>query len=249
MRDTDDVDLRLRRDQVNLTHTGNSWTAPTISGQSPIFGLGGAGRTANLGELILPDYCFPNMSTVLLGMRNLDNTDRDIGPGNIRALLKYGVGTVPGDEVTLDWGYETSISIPAGKVSVLATEYGVTSGNRNMSSRIMLTAQIVSGPRFSTMPPSLTFSFDLGVQQTEIMVPPNRAKRVLVGDPRGIATTDLVVTVKALDANNVYDLSNPADSAIRTEGVVLPGATTQISVSSAAGTAHKLIYVCFLLDG
>lgn len=244
-----DVDLRLRRDQVDLTHQGLSWTALQFPNQPIIYGIGGSGRQANMGELILPEYAFPAMSTVLLGMRNLDNPDRDIGPGNIRALLKYAVGAVPNDEVLLDWGYETSISIPAGKVTCTAIEYGVGSGNRNMSSRIMLTAQIVPGPRFSTAAPTLTFSFDLGVNVMEAVVPPSRAKRLLVGDWRGITGTDLQVTVKALDADNLYFLNNAADSAIRTIGVVLPSATTQVQFLSPGGTNNHLITCCFLLDG
>jgi hypothetical protein len=244
-----DVDLRLRRDQVDLTHQGCSWVAPNIPNQPIIYGLGGAGRVANLGELILPEYAFPSMSTVLLGLRNLDNSDRDIGPGNIRALIKYAVGAVPNDEVLLDWGYETSISVPAGKVALTAIEYGTGSGFRNISSRIMLTAQLVPGPRFSTAAPTLTFSFDLGDNIAEFLVPPARAKRLLVGDWRGIAGTNLQVTVRALDSDNLYDLSNPADSAIRTEGVILPSSTTRIQFLSLGGTNNHLITVCFLLDG
>lgn len=245
----DDVDLSLRRDQVNLAHQGLSWSAAQFPNQPIILGLGGAGRQANLGELSLPAYAFPALSTVLLHLRNLDNTDRDIGPGNIRALLRYGVGAIANDEVLLDWGYETSISVPAGKVTCTAIEYGTTSGNRNMSSRISLTAQIVPGPRFSRFSPTLTQSFDLGVNIMEALVPPTRAKGLLVGDSRGIAGTDLQVTVRALDADNLYSLANPADSVIRTTGIVLPSATTQVQFLSPGGTNGKLITVCWLLDG
>lgn len=244
-----DVDLRLRRDQVDLTHQGLSWTALQFPNQPTIFGLGGSGRQANMGELILPEYAFPSMSTVLLGMRNLDNPDRDIGPGNIRAMLKYAVGAVPNDEVLLDWGYETSISIPAGKVTCTAIEYGVISGGRNISSRLMLTAQIVPGPRFSKFPPTLTQTFDLGVNIMEAVVPPARAKGLLVGDSRGVTGTDLQVTVVALNASNLYFLNNVADAAIRTVGIVLPSATTQVQFLSPGGTNNHLITVCWLLDG
>jgi len=242
-------DDKLNRSQVNLAHQGLTWVAPNIPGQPILFGLGGIGRQANMGELSLPNYQYPSMSTLLLQMRNLYNPGIDIGPGNIRALAKYAVGAVPNDEVMLDWTFGTSISIPAGKVTVTAVEYGVGSGNRNIAVPIFLSAQLVPGPRFSTAAPTLTFAFTLAATVAESMAPPARARRLLVGDRRGQAASDVIVTVTALNARNTYNLGNAADSAIRTEGVVLPGATTMVSFVSAAGTGNDLITVCFLLDG
>jgi len=240
---------KLDRSQVNLAHQGLTWVAPNIPGQVKPNGLGAIGRQANMGELTLPDYQFPSMSTLLLQMRNLHNPGIDIGPGNIRALAKYAVGAVPNDEVLLDWSFGTSISIPAGKVTLTAIEYGVGSGNHNMSVPIFLSAQLVPGPRYSTAAPTLTYSFQLDAGVPELMPPPARAKRLLVGDVRGQAGSDLVVEIRALNARTMYNLGNAADSAIRTEGVVLPGATTMISITSAGGTGNDLVYACFLLDG
>jgi hypothetical protein len=240
---------KLNRSQVNLTHQGLTWVAPNIPGQVMPLGLGGIGRQANMGELTLPDYQFPAMSTLLLQMRNLYNPGINIGPGNIRAIAKYAVGAVPNDEVMLDWTFGTSISLPAGKVTLTAVEYGVGSGNRNIAVPLFLSAQLVPGPRFSTAAPTLTFAFVLTATVAESMAPPARAKRLLVGDRRGQAASDVIVTIEALNARNTYNLGNAADSAIRTEGVILPGATTMISFVSATGTGNDLITVCFLLDG
>ena len=242
-------DLKLNRFETNLAHQGLSWVAPNIPGQAKLLGLGGIGRQANMGELTLPNYQYPAMSTCLLQMRNLHNPGIDIGPGNIRAILKYAVGAVPNDEVMLDWSWGTAISIPAGKVTLTAVEYGVGSGSNNIAVPIFLSAQLVPGPRYSTAAPTLTFAFQLAQNVPELMEPRARAKRLLVGDRRGVAGSDIIVTVTALNSRNTYDLGNVADSAIRTEGVVLPGATTMISINSAGGTGLDLVTVCFMLDG
>lgn len=234
---------------MNPTHQGLTWTAPLISGQAPILGLGGAGRTVGMGELSLPDIGCGQMATLTLNLRSLDNNQLDVGPGNIRARVKYGIGVIGHDEVELDWGFGTSITLPVGRCTLTAIEVGDASSD-NMPRRIMLTAQLAKGPRSSLGWPSLTESFRLAANVPNILVPPARARRLLVTDYRGIAGSDITVRVTMLNgAVNLFNLATAADSAIRTEGVFLPATTTLVSITSVAGTGVNHIAACFLLDG
>ncbi len=237
------------RDDEHVAHQGLNWTWPLIAGQVEQNGLGGSGRVIGMGELSLPDLEKPQMATLLLGMRNRDNPDLDIGPGNIRAKIVYGVGGVAAEEFLCDWTFQQSVSVPAGRCTLTAIEVGGTSGNKNMACRVMLTAQLVAGPRSSIAWPTLTDSFPLDAGVPETFPPPNRARRLIVSDYRGGALSDLEVTIHARDADNLYLLNYLGDAAIRTEGVVIPGGTTMIEVLSPGGTALNKIFVCFLLDG
>jgi len=235
--------------RMNPAHQGLTWTAPVIPGQAPMLGLGGAGRVVGMGELSLPDPT-AQIATLVLNMRSLDNNALNVGPGNIRARVTYGVGAIGHDQVELDWGFETSIGLPVGRCTVTAIETGDATGAANVPRRIMLTAQLAKGPRSSLGWPTLTESFLLAAGVPEILVPPARARRLLVTDYRGIAGTDLIVEFETLNAAvNRFDLANPADSAIRTEGVVMPTATTLVRITSVAGTGINHIGACFLLDG
>lgn len=234
---------------MNPTHQGLTWTAPVITGQAPILGLGGSGRTVGMGELSLPDIGCGQMATLTLNMRSLDNNQLDMGPGNIRARVKYGVGAIGHDEVELDWGFGSSITLPVGRCTLTAIEIGDSTGI-NMPRRIMLTAQLAKGPRSSLGWPTLTESFVLAAGVAHTMVPPARARRLLVTDYRGIAGSDITVRITMLNgAVNLFALATAADSPIRTEGVMLPATTTLVSVTSAAGTAANHIAAVFLLDG
>jgi hypothetical protein len=239
-----------RQSAMNPTHQGLTWSAPVIANQAPIVGLGGAGRVVGMGELSLPDISCPQMATLTLNMRNQDNPQTDIGPGNIRARVKYGVGAIPHDEIELDWGFETSIVLPCGRCTIYAYEVGDSTGAANMPRRILLTAQLAAGPRSSLGWPTLTESFVLAAAVPNVLVPPARARRLLVTDYRGIAGSDVTVRITMLNgAVNLFSLATAADSAIRTDGVFLPATTTTVSVTSAAGTGANHIAACFLLDG
>lgn len=234
----------LTRDDVHVAHQGFSWSTPTTN--PPTGGLGGVGRQVGMGELSLPELEKPQMATLLLGMRNLEN--RAFGNGTIRALIKYGIGAIPHEELWVDWSWGTSIEIPAGQCSVTAAEFGIVSGSsKNIQVRILLTAMLVAGPRSSLGWPTFTEQFHLTIASPELMQPPARAKRLLVGD-KGVANSKVIVTVRALGIDTTYDLGNAADSAIRTDGIVLPGATTLITFATTALLGSD-IFACFLLDG
>lgn len=234
---------------MNPAHQGLTWTALLVPGQAPILGLGGAGRTVGMGELSLPDIGCGQMATLTLNLRSLDNNQLDIGPGNIRARVKYGIGAIGSDEVELDWGFGTSITLPVGRCTITAIEVGDATGT-NMPRQIMLTAQLAQGPRSSLGWPTLTDAFLLAAGVPHTIVPPARARRLLVTDYRGIAGSDITVDVTMLNgAINRFNLATAADSIIRTEGVFLPATTTLVAITSVAGTAANHIAACFLLDG
>jgi hypothetical protein len=236
--------------RVNPTHQGCTWTAPLIAGQTPITGLGGTGRVVAMGDLSLPNLEAAQMCTLLLGMRSLDNPDRDLGPSNIRGRVQYGVGAIGQEEVRLDWGFETSITLPAGHVHVEAYEHGDASGAHGIPVRIMLTAMLVKGCRQSQAWPTYTESFFLVDNVPEFIVPPPRARRLIVSDYRGQAGSDITVITRALNgAENFFNLANAADSAIRTTGIVLSNTTTMVEIESAAGTGIEHVTATFLLDG
>jgi hypothetical protein len=202
-----------------------------------------------MGELSLPDIGCAQMGTLTLNMRSLDNNQLDIGPGNIRARVKYGVGAIGHDEVELDWGFGSSITLPCGRCTLTAVEVGDATGS-NLPRRIMLTAQLAKGPRSSLGFPTLTNSFRLVAGVGVNIVPPARARRLLVTDYRGIAGSDVQVRLTMLNAAvNLFALATAADSVIRTEGVFLPATTTMVNILSPAGTAGNHIAACFLLDG
>lgn len=235
---------------MNPAHLGKMWTAPVIAGQAPIVGLGGAGSIVSLGELSLPNIDCPQMATLTLNMRSQDNQALVIGPGAVRARVDYSVGAIPSDRVELDWGFETSIVLPCGRCTISAIEVGDATGAGNMPRRMMLTAQLAAGPRSSLGWPTLTESFFLAAGVPNVLIPPARARRLLVTDYRGIAGTDLIVDITMLNgAINRFVLATAADSAIRTDGVFLPATTYEVRVTSAGGTGVNHIAACFLLDG
>lgn len=237
---------------VNPSSQGRAWSYLLVPGQAAINGLGGVGRRISLGDLTLPGSpTSGQMATLVLNVYDIYGREVNLGPGNIRAHVSYGVGAIGKDEVRLDWGPGTSIQLPAGHCNVDAVEIGTSSGIANISGPIRLSAQLVPGPRMSLGWPTYTDVFALEAQSVvHLVIPPRRAKRLWVGDYRGQAGSDLNVTLHMLgNSTALYQLANAADSAIRTDGIVLPGTTTRIDFASAAGTAGNLITACFLLDG
>jgi len=238
------------RKSETLVHQGLSWRAPYVMGQAPTLGLGGIGVEVNMGELWIEDLAYPQIVTLTLGLTSMNPALIGLGTGAIRARVIYGVGAT-NEEVLLDWGTQNSICLPAGKLNITAVEVGKAGlPPPNIPVPVLLTAQIAAGPRSSLGWPTLTYSFALAAGVPVFQPPPKRAKRLWVGDNRGQAASDVVVNIAANGGFAMYDLSNAADSAIRTEGIALPAACDLITFTSAAGTplANDLI-VCYLLDG
>jgi hypothetical protein len=69
---------------------------------------------------------------------------------------------------------------------------------------------------------------------------------VIIGDHRGQAGSDLTVTIAGTNSFNFFDLANAADSMIRTEGVVLQGGTSDVTLNSAGVFG---VPVTWVLDG
>jgi hypothetical protein len=221
-------------------------------------GLGGIGNQQGLGELALEDPSVQE-ATLTLGIRSL-NPGLAFGDGRIYAQLTFGIGAA--SEVALvDWTATTTISLPVGKVNVVAIQtdaFGhpaiidlngfAVNPLQVINVPITLTASLAAVPRSSQGMPTLTQTVrvDAGGGAT-ILRPPQRAKRVLVGDPRGQVASDLQVTLGGSNSFNFFQLGNAADSIIRTEGVIIPGGDDVVSLTSVAGVLG--VPVCWLLDG
>ena len=231
-----------------LVHQGLSWTAALISGQAPILGLGGVGREVNMGELWIESLAFPSMVTLTLGLSNMNPAFPAFGVGAIQARVSYGVGAA-NETLLMDWGTQNSICLPAGKLNVTAVEVGDPTTPFNIFVPVLLTAQIAAGPRSSLGWPTLTDVVTLVAGVPLVIYPPRRAKRLIVGDTRGQAASDVQVVLNARSGLNMWNLGNPSDSLIRTEGVIVPSATNIITLTSAAGTGANGLVICWLLDG
>jgi hypothetical protein len=243
----------VAKDFYGVAMSGRTWSSPAGTN-----GVGGLGAMVALGELELEDPS-AQLATLTLGIRNL-NPALAFGDGRLYARIDFGIGSA-NETALLDWTSTTTITIPAGKVTVTAIQvdaYGHPAATdliglapnpaQTINVPIALTASLAVGPRSSTGMPTLTQTIgQLFPAAPVVMRPPQRTKRVLVGDVRGQAGSDLQVTVGGSASQNVFQLGNAADSIIRTEGVVLPGGDDIVALVSAAGVLQ--VPVCWLLDG
>ncbi len=240
-------------DPWQLLQSGQIWSSPAGT-----LGLGGIGAQQGLGELALEDPAV-QQATLTLGIRSL-NPGVAFGDGRIYAQLTFGIGAA--NEVALvDWTATTTVSLPVGKVNVVAIQtdaFGhpavvdlngfAVNPVQTINTPITLTASLAAVPRSSQAMPTLTQTVNVQAGGGPvIMRPPQRAKRVLIGDPRGQVLSDLQVTIGGSNALNFFQLVNPADSIIRTEGVIIPGGADVVALTSVAGVFG--VPVCWLLDG
>lgn len=236
---------------LEINNIGSIWSS-TASG-----GLGGYGKRVNVGELKLADQ-HAQQATLTLGLANL-NTSKPMGPGRVYAIVTYGIGA-SNQTVILDWSQGTSICLPVGVLNVGAIEVNFTGAPalempvgfappsfHPIVAQFSLTASLSAGPRCSLGMPTLTQSFSLEAGDSFDWPVPTRAKRVLVGERRTVTTTDLLVSVNGPQCINAYDLADPSDSFVRTNGVSLPGLSDSVTISSASGA--KFITLCWFLDG
>jgi hypothetical protein len=243
----------VAKDFYGNVMSGQIWSTPP--GQT---GLGGIGSQVSLGELELESE--PAQQAVLsLGLQNLE-PNVAIGDGRIYGVVKYGIGSAS-QNVILDWALGQSISLPVGKATVTAVQVdakGVPllpmpsaaytlNPFEVMNTRLVLTASLAAGDRTSSQSPTLTQSINLFAGVGVRWEAPARAKAVIVGDPRGQVLSDVEVTVVGALGQNMFFLVNPADSAIRTSGVVLHGGTDSVFLLSPGGIIG--VVLCWLLDG
>lgn len=232
--------------------SGQIWSTPL--GQT---GLGGVGRQIALGELELVD---PDVqqAVLTLGLQNLE-PGVTLGMGRIYAIVQYGIGSA-NQTVILDWAQTQSISLPVGKCNVTAMEVDakgaplislpagyVVNPAEDIAVRVILTTELAAGDRSSVHAPTLTQTINLAPNTTVPWQVPARAKRVLVGDARGQLATDVTALLVGSLSQNAFVLANAADSAIRTDGVILPGLTDNVQLNSVAG--WNGVVLCWLLDG
>ncbi len=240
-------------DPWQLLQSGQIWSSPNGT-----VGLGGIGAQQTLGELALEDQSV-QVATLTLGVRSL-NPGVAFGDGRIYALLTFGIGTA--NEIALvDWTATTTISLPVGRVNVTAIQtdaFGhpavvdlngfAPNPAQVINVPVTLTASLAAGSRSSQGFPTLSQTVNVAAGGgPTILRPPQRAKRVLVGDNRGQVASDLQVTIGGAFSINFFQLANPADSIIRTEGVIIPGGADVVALTSAAGVFG--VPVCWLLDG
>ena len=241
-------------DYWQTIQSGQIWSTPVGA-----LGLGGIGSEVNLGELALNDSSGTQVeqeAVLTLGLQR--PLDVNWGGGRIYAKVLFGIGTA-NQTVYLDWFSGNSIELPVGKCTVTAVQtdmqgapvmplpagYALRPGD-TVDTRVILTASLAAGERASIAAPTLsqTFDFAAGIL-TVIRVPP-RAKHVVIGDPRGQVASDLRVEILGSNGINRFFLVNPADSPIRTTGVVL-GQADNLQILSPAGIAS--IPITWLLEG
>lgn len=244
------------RNRIAVEHqrlaSGQIWSTPI-----GMVGLGGVGNQVSLGQFELPSTV-AQQATLTLGLTNLA-PGFALGTGRIYAIIKYGVGTA-NQTVILDWAQGTSIALPCGKITVDAMEVDakgapimpmpagyVVNPAENIAVRVILTASLSVGDRSSLAAPTLTQTINLAAGVTVPWQVPARGKRVLVGDPRGLLATDVQAFIVGSLSMNTFVLANAGDSAIRTDGVILPGFTDNVQLLSPGG--FNGIVLSWLLDG
>lgn len=245
-------------DYWQKTQSGQIWSSPL-----GLNGIGGAvGTEANLGELALEDQS-AQMSTLTLGLRST-RSNFLLTTGRVYAVVTYGVGT-SNNTVILDWSTCNTISLPTGKATITAMQVDakgspalplptttgiipyVTDGSQLIGVPLILTAQLAAYERSSQGWPTVTQVIDLAEPNAQVrLVVPVRTKAVIVGDSRGQAGSDITVNIQGNTGTTMYDLANAADSAIRTTGVLVGGASS-ILLRSVGG--HLGVPVIWLLDG
>jgi hypothetical protein len=236
---------------ANITH-GQIWSSP-----AGVPGLGGVGREQLLGQLQLDNPHEVQQATLTLGLVNR-NPGLTIGMGRIYAKVLFGIGGA-NNTVLLDWTNQ-SIVLPVGSCTVTAIQvdsYGapaldlatgyVLNPLQTIQAELILTACLAAGDRGGQAFPTLTQTLDLAAGVTTPFQVPARAKRVLVGDQRGQLASDVFALTAGSLALNLFRLANASDSAIRTEGVILPGMCDNVQLNSAGGATN--ITLCWLLDG
>lgn len=248
----------MAKRQLEITNSGQIWSSQP--GQT---GLGGLGIEVSLGDLKLEDDTAQE-ATLTLTLK-AQNPLVSFGLGRIYARVKFGVGTAS-QTVLLDWSQGTSIVLPCGVCNVAAVQVDskgapalpmpipgegapvyVPNPNDTIDVPVILTACLAAGPRSSVRSPTLTQTVDLPENSGPGWWVPQRAKGVIVGDPRGIAATDLLVNVTGCGSTNRFSLANAADSSIRTTGILLPGNSEFVTTFSAGGVTG--VPICWLLDG
>jgi hypothetical protein len=256
---TDDGSVAIERTEIDemgtedLLKSGLTWSPPVAG----VLGVGGYGAEVNVGELSLSDPT-PQLSTLSLSMTSL-NPNVAFGDGRLYAKITFGIGAAT-ETILVDWIQGQTIVLPAGKVNIVAVQadaFGhpfILDSNgyapnlaQTINVPLRLTASLAYGIRPGIFPPTLTQTAgQLFPAAPALYIPPARAKRVLVGDVRGQALSDLQVDLQGAASFNILNLGNAADSVVRTEGVVIPG-NDQMQLTSAAGVIG--VVICWLLDG
>lgn len=230
---------------------GVSWTS-----RGAMNGLGGVGAQVGMGELRLKDPT-AQQATLTLGLQPI-NTNVALGDGRIYAKVVYGIG-VANQTVFLDWSQGNSITLPVGKVTLTALQADekgapwlpmpagyVQNPASLFNTGVILTATLARGPRSSLGFPTLTQTVSMAPIGPITWHAPARVKRVLVGEARGQAGSDVTAQVSGALGFNLFQLSNAADSAIRTEGVIVQSGA-DVTLASPGGVFG--VTLCWLLDG
>jgi hypothetical protein len=228
---------------------GSNWSSP-----KGIAGLGGFGREISIGEYNLHEIPYPVVATLILAKRTLEELPAVPGQdGCIAARIVYGIGTAS-DEILVDWNFGSSITMPAGTghVNVYAQQRSpwLDGTNGEMFQRVHLAAMLAAGSRSSLGAPTLsqiTFIKPFLLPADVVIVPvPNRAKRLQVNSSKG-ATSDVQVNLNTGLAVAKFTLAG--DPELRWQGVIIPGATRQVSLTSNVGETVLPVTLNWILDG
>jgi len=249
-------DERAEADPVAKDFYGNVMTGQIWSSPAGTNALGGIGREVAMGELELEDST-AQQAVLTLGMQQTDPTGT-FGAGRILARLKYGIGSAS-QTIVIDWALKNAIELPAGKVTITAIQTDAQGWPAiplpgglaprpadGIFTPVILTSSLAAGDRGSVYAPTLTLSYGLPPAGTIGFQCPAGSKGILVTDPRGQALSDIQVDIFASRGVNRLFLVNPADSAIRTTGVIL-GDASVVELLSPGGIDH--VGIVWLLEG
>lgn len=238
-------------DYWQKVQSGQIWSTPAGG-----VALGGVGREVAMGELGLQNPA-EQQAVLSLGLQQ-PNQGVNFGTGRIFARVVYGIGCAS-QSVVVDWGKATSISLPVGHVTLTAIQTDaagspalplptgyVQNPGETLITPVILTASLAAGDRSSLHAPTVSQNFDFAAGALVGLIPPQRAKGLIVGDPRGQALSDIRVDVVSGNSVNRFFLANANDSAIRTTGIEL-GTAYRVIVSSPGGVNN--VFFTWLLDG
>lgn len=242
----------VAKDFYGNVMSGQIWSTPAGAANA----LGGVGNVVAMGELELADPTV-QQATLTLGLQQ-PNAGTNFGTGRIMAQISYGIGSA-NQTLIVDWGKATSVALPVGRTTITAIQtdsqgapaltlpagYAIQPGD-TLITPVILTASLAAGDRSSVHAPTVTQNFSFAAGALVGLIPPTRAKALIVGDPRGQALSDIRVDVVSGNSVNRFFLANANDSAIRTTGIVL-GTAYRVIVSSPGGVNN--VYFCWLLDG